>query len=71
MYGTCTYHTGFASIITTLLLRHIGSVAAHGCRSNTDTVTLFAEDQSRGTEAVIRAIKVDSPYAVPVFHLVI
>lgn len=46
-------------------------MAAHGCRSNTDTMTLFAEYQSRGTEAVIRAIEVNSPDAVPVFHFII
>lgn len=46
-------------------------MTAHGRRSNTHTVTLFTEDQTRGTEAVIRAVKVDSPDAVPVFHLVI
>lgn len=70
-YSACTYHTSFASIITTLLLRHIGSMAAHGCRSNTDTVALFAEGQTRGTEAIIRAVKVNSADAVPVFHFVI
>lgn len=34
-------------------------------------MALFAEDQARGTEAVIRAIEVDGPDAVPVFHFVI
>lgn len=46
-------------------------MAAHGRRSNTDTVTLFAEYQTCGTEAVIRAIEIDGPDTVPVFHLVI
>lgn len=46
-------------------------MAAHGSRSNANAVALLAEDQTRGTEAVIRAIKVDSTDAVPVLYLVI
>lgn len=46
-------------------------MAAHGRRSNTDTVTLPAKHQACRAEAVVRAIKIDCPDVVPVLHFVI